>query len=99
MLFIVDHAHAAENCPAGKTHPYREFTNDLNKSAAANDVKIVEGYVDGPGHHIYLVIEAKDVAQIYSFAVPLMNVGHTHVTPVLKWNKAIAQTRKLGLQK
>jgi hypothetical protein len=99
MLFIIDHTHAAEHCPAGKMHPYKEFTNDLNKAAAANGVKIVEGYLDGPGHHIYFVVEAKDSAQIFNFTTPLMYVGHTHVTPVLKWRKAIEQSRKQGRQK
>jgi hypothetical protein len=99
MLFIVDHTHASEHCPAGTFHPYKEFTSDLNKAAAANDVKIVDGFVDGPGHHIYLVVEAKDPAQIYSFSLPLISVGTTRVAPVLKWNKAIEVSRKLGRQK
>jgi len=99
MLFIIDHTHAAEHCPAGTIRPYKEFTNDLNKAATANDVKIVEGYVDGPGHHIYFVVEAKDVAQLYAFSLPLLSIGHTHVAPVLKWNKATEVTRKLGRQK
>ncbi|HVP22556.1 MAG TPA: DUF3303 family protein [Conexivisphaerales archaeon] len=99
MLFVIDHTHAAEHCPAGTLHPYREFTSDVNKAAAGNDVKVVEGYVDGPGHHIYFVVEANDPAQIYSFALPLISIGHTHVAPVMKWNKAIEQSRKLGRQK
>jgi hypothetical protein len=99
MLFIIDHTHAAEHCPAGTLHPYKEFTNDLNKAAAANDFKIVEGYLDGPGHHLYFVVEAKDAAQIFNFAVPLMTVGHTHVAPVMPWNKAVEQIRKLGRKK
>jgi hypothetical protein len=99
MLFIIDHTHAAEHCPAGTIHPYKEFANDLSKAAAKNDVKILEGYVDGPGHHIYFVVEAKDSTQLYNFATPLMNVGHTHVAPAMKWNKAVEQTRKQGRQK
>ncbi len=99
MLFIVDHTHAAEHCPSGTIRPYKEFTNDLNEAATANDVKIVEGYVDGPGHHIYFVVEAKDPAQIFSFAIPLMSVGRTHVAPVMKWNKSAEVSRKLSRQK
>jgi hypothetical protein len=99
MLFIIDHTHAAEHCPGGTIRPYKEFTNDLNKAANANDVKIVEGYLDGPGHHLYFVVEAKDPAQIFTFATPLMSVGHTRVAPVMKWNKSAEVSRKLGRQK
>ena len=99
MLFIIDHTHAAEHCPAGTIRPYKEFTSDLNKAAAANDVKIIEGYVDGPGHHLYFVVEAKDPVQLYSFALPLLNIGSTRVAPIMKWNKAIEVTKRLGRQK
>lgn len=99
MLFIVDHTHTAETCPGGTIRPYKEFTNDLNKAATANVVKIVEGYVDGPGHHIYFVVEAKNPAQIFSFAMPLLSVGSTRVAPGMKWNKSAEVSRKLGRQK
>jgi uncharacterized protein with GYD domain len=99
MLFIFDHHHAAEACPAGTVHPDKNFANSLNKAAKETGVKLVEGFVDGPGHHIYLVVEADDNAQLYNFAAPLMNVGVTRVAPVMKWSSAIDAARKGGRQK
>jgi hypothetical protein len=42
--------HTAETCQAGIIRPDKEFTVKLDKSLKKSGVKVVEGYLDGPGH-------------------------------------------------
>jgi hypothetical protein len=99
MLFVVDHKHSAETCPAGTVHPDKEFTNKLEDQIKTSGVRVVDGYLDGPGHRFYFVIEADTTQQILSFAVPMISVGETNIHSVLKWSDAIATSRKLGMQR
>jgi uncharacterized protein with GYD domain len=99
MLFVIDHEHSAETCPAGTVRPDKEFMNRLESNAKTSGVRVVEGYLDAPAHHFYFIVEADTAEQIVSFATPLINVGKTIVHPVMKWSEAAAMTRKLGLQK
>ena len=99
MLFIIDHKHTAVTCPAGKIHHEDDFLQNFDAQAKKSGLKFVEGYLDGPGHQFYFIAEADNAAQIYEFAVPLIRIGETKVTPVLKWSEAMSVSRKVGLQK
>ena len=99
MLFIIDHRHTAVTCPAGKIHHEDDFSQSLDAQAKKSGLKIVEGYLDAPGHQFYFVAEADSATQIFEFAVPLIKIGETKVTPVLKWSEAIAFSRREGMQK
>jgi len=99
MLFIIDHRHTAVTCPAGKIHHEDDFAQNLDAQVKKSGLKIVEGYLDGPGHQFYFIAEADNAAQILEFASPLIKIGETKVTPVLKWSEAMSVSRKMGLQK
>ena len=99
MLFILEHSHTAEMCPAGIIHPQKDFTNDLNNAAKAAGVKIVEGYLDSAAHHMYFVVEAKDNGELFNFSLPFLGIGTTHIAPVLPWSEAVQAIRKAGRQK
>lgn len=99
MLFVLDHKHTAETCPAGKLHRDENFTKNLEEQVKKTGVKLIEGYLDGPGHHFYFIIEADSAAQILQFSAPTLNpIGETHVRPVLKWSEAVSELRKIGLK-
>jgi hypothetical protein len=99
MLFVIDHKHSAETCPAGTVHPDKEFTDRVDAQTKASGVRLVEGYLDAPGHRQYFVVEADTTQQLLTFAAPFIAIGETNIRPVLKWSEAQAVTRKLGLQK
>jgi hypothetical protein len=99
MLFVLDHEHVAENCPAGTVRADKEFQSRLEENAKTSGVRLVEGYFDAPAHHFYFVVEADAVEQILKFITPLLRIGQTNVHPVMKWSEIHAIARKLGLQK
>lgn len=86
MLFVIDHEHTAENCPAGPFRPVKGFSNKLTSAAKGSGIKLHGLYVDMPGHHIYAIAEAETVDQLSRFVSPsLTDVGTTHIHPVEKW--------------
>lgn len=100
MLFIVYHRHTAEMCPGGNVRPDREFLTKLKEQTETAGVKIIEGYIDGPGHQFYLVVEADDNAKLNKAIEQLRLVGDTNdVVPVLKFSDAVAWARNAGIQK
>jgi uncharacterized protein DUF3303 len=99
MLFIIDHRHTAMTCPAGKIHHEDDFMQTLDAQAKKSGLKIVEGYLDGPGHQFYFIAEADNAKQILEFSVPLIKIGETKVSPVLKWSEATSVARNIGLLK
>jgi len=98
MLFVLDHEHSTENCPAGTVRPGRELLSKFEANAEISGLRLVEGYLDAPAHHFYFIVEADTPEQILQFIVPYLGVGETEAHPVLKWSEALAVTRNLGLQ-
>jgi hypothetical protein len=100
MLFIVYHRHTAEMCPGGNVRPDREFLTKLEEQTKTAGVKIIEGYIDGPGHQFYLVIEADDNSKLNKAIEQLRLVGDTNdIVPVLKFSDAVTWARTAGIQK
>jgi hypothetical protein len=99
MLFVLEHKHSAETCPAGTVRPDKEFMSKFEENAKTSGLRLVEGYLDGPAHRFYFIVEADNAEQIFKFIVPFLGVGETESHPVAKLSDALALTRKLGLQK
>ena len=100
MLFIVYHRHTAEMCPGGKVNPDREFITKLQEQSKTAGVTIIEGYIDGPGHQFYLVVEADDNAKLNKAIEQLRLVGDINdIVLVLKFSDAVTWARKAGIQK
>jgi uncharacterized protein with GYD domain len=100
MLYMVFHKHTAEMCPGGNVRPDKEFLTKLNEQIKDSGVNLIEGYLDGPGHEFYLVIEADDIAKLNSAIEQLRLVGDTNkIVPVMKFSDAAAWARKMGIQK
>ena len=64
MLFMVYHKHTAEMCPGGKVQPDKDFISKLNDQIQESGVELVGGYIDGPGHRFYMVIETDDSSKL-----------------------------------
>jgi len=99
MLFVVYHRHTAEMCPGGKVHPDREFLKKLVEQGKTAGIKMIEGYIDGPGHQFYFVVEADDSAKLNKAIEQLRLVGDINdIVPVLKLSDAVTWAREEGIQ-
>jgi hypothetical protein len=99
LLFIVIAKHSAELCPGGIVKPDKGFTAKLDESMKKSGVKVVAGYLDGPGHVWYFVLETDDNTALSNAVEPLRLVGEVKVTPVMKFSEAVAWAKKIGIQK
>ena len=81
MLFHATHRHTHETCSAHKPENRALFAKAI---ASANDigVKIIGSYIDGPGHTLYLIIEADTTLQIAQFFDPILDLGDAEIKPV-----------------
>jgi len=98
LLFMVHHRHTVETCPAANVRPDKEFATRLDKQLREAGLKF-EGYVDGPGHEFYFIIEADDIAKLYTAVRELLQLGDNKIVPVMKFSDAVAWAKKMGLQK
>ena len=99
MLFMVVAKHSAELCPGGTVRPDKGFTVKVEESMKKSGVKEIEGYLDGPGHVWYFVLETDDNTALNNAVEPLRLVGEVTITPVLKFSEAVAWAKKIGIQK
>jgi hypothetical protein len=91
--------HTAENCPGGIVRPDKQFTAKLDESMKKSGVKVVEGYLDGPGHVWYFIVDANDNTALSNAVEPLRLVGAVRIFPVMKFSEGVAWAKKIGIQK
>ena len=91
--------HSAELCPGGVVRPNKEAMGKIEEAMNGSGVKLVEGYLDGPRHVFYFVIETNDNVALNNAVEPLRLIGEVTITPVLKFSDARAWTKKIGIQK
>jgi hypothetical protein len=99
LLFLVVAEHTAETCPGGIIRPDKEFTARLDKSMKKPGVKVVEGFLDGPGHAWYFILETDNNIALNNAVEPLRLVGKVRMIPVVKFSEGFAWAKKIGIQK
>ncbi len=91
--------HTVDMCPGGNVRPDKEFIKKTEESMKKSGVKIVDGYMDAPGHVFYFVLETADNASLNIAVEPLRLVGEVTITPVLKFFKEGSDwAKKTGIQ-
>ena len=99
MLFMVVARHSIEMCPGGVVRPDKEFIKKTEESMKKSGVKLIDGYMDAPGHVFYFVLEANDNAALNIAVETLRLVGEVTITPVLKFFKEGSDwAKKIGIQ-
>ena len=99
MLFIIVAKHTVETCPGGIIRPDKEFIKKTEESIKKSGVKLVDGYMDAPGHVFYFILEANDNAALNLAVEPLRLVGKVWINPVLKFFKEGSDwAKKIGIQ-
>ena len=99
MLFICVARHTAEMCPAGKVHPDKELGAKVEKAGKEVGAKVVDLYLDAPGHTFFAIIDTVTNTQLWDATEPLRMIGDVQFTPVMKLGDALAHARKIGIQK
>ena len=84
MLFMIVAKHTAENCPGGIIRPDKQFTAKVDESMKKSGVKVMEGYLDGPGHVWYFILDANDATALNNAVEPFRLVGTAQISPVMK---------------
>ena len=81
-LFVVQHQHAAETCPAGHPQMGPMLLQHLSRdNAAKSDIQIHgEAVVDG-AHSLHLILEAPDRERVDQFLAPFAMAGSVEVLP------------------
>jgi predicted deacetylase len=100
MMYMVYHRHTAEMCPGGNIRPDKEFLGKLNDQIERSGAKLVEGYLDAPGHEFYIVLDAENNTQLNTAIEQLRLVGDVNkIVPIMPMSKAVEWARKQGIQK
>ncbi|MBI4282761.1 MAG: sulfite oxidase [Chloroflexi bacterium] len=81
-LFVVQHKHSADTCPAGHPQMGPMLLQHLSKGNAAKSGIMVRGeaVVDGQ-HTLYLILEAAGADKIREFMTPFAQMGSVEVLP------------------
>ncbi len=100
MLFMVVARHTIENCPGGVARPDKEFIKKTEENMKKSGVKLIDGYMDAPGHVFYFVLETDDGAALNIAVEQLRLIGEVTINPVLKFFKEGSDwAKKVGIQK
>ncbi|MBI3004488.1 MAG: DUF3303 family protein [Ignavibacteriales bacterium] len=84
-LFIVQHKHSAENCPARDAQMAPMLLKHLSKGNAEQaGIKVLsEAVIDG-GHSLHLTLEASDKESVDRFMQLFAQVGTVEIYPASK---------------
>jgi hypothetical protein len=79
-IFVVQHEHSAERCPARDPQMARMLLKHLSEENASKyGVRIkAEGVVDG-SHKLYLIIEAEGRDNVSRFMEPFVQAGSVEI--------------------
>lgn len=81
-LFVVQHSHAAETCPAGHPEMGPMLVQHVSAEGAAKFGVTVhsEAVVDGT-HAFYLIVDAQSEENVRDFMAPFYQAGTVEIMP------------------
>ena len=93
-LFVVQHKHAAEACPAGHPEMGPMLLQHVSpENAATFGVGIHgEAVIDGQ-HTFYLILSAEDESKIRAFLAPFAQAGPVEVWPASTCEQVVERAR------
>lgn len=92
-LFLVEHIHTDETCPARSTEGVK-MMGDLvlgHEHARRTGVRFLTDYMVKGKHRLMLFIEADSLLNAENYAKPFRMVGSTNVYPLTKCEEVIAE--------
>ncbi len=89
-LFVVQHVHEAEKCPAGDPEMGPMLLKIVSDQNAANyGVTIKNEAVRDGRHTLYLTVEAEDEGKIKEFMAPFLHMGTVEVWPASRCERVV----------
>ncbi len=89
-LFVVQHVHEAEKCPAGDAEMGPMLLKIISDQNAANYGVTVksEAVLDGR-HTLYLIAEAEDEGKVKEFMGPFAHMGTVEIWPASSCERVV----------
>jgi hypothetical protein len=89
-LFVVQHKHAAETCPAGDPQMGPMLLKHLSPPNATSFGITIEGEAVQDGQHtLYMILGAEDEAKVREFMAPFAQMGSLEVWPASHCEKVV----------
>lgn len=81
-LFVAEHAHTAQTCPAGNPQLAAGLLQLVAPTNAAKHGVAIRGEAVANGkHHLYLIVEAANVDTVRTYLAPFGQFGSLTITP------------------
>ncbi|MBI4340589.1 MAG: sulfite oxidase [Chloroflexi bacterium] len=93
-LFVVEHAHSADTCPAG--HPQMGpmlVQHVTNTNASRFGVRILGDAVVNGAHRFVLIVEAQEEPPVKDFMAPFYQVGTVQILPASSCEAVVARAK------
>ena len=89
-LFVVQHSHAAETCPAGDPEMGPMLVQHVSQEGAAKFGVTVhsEAVVDGT-HAFYLIVDAQSEENVREFMAPFYQAGTVEIMPASSCERVV----------
>lgn len=81
-LFVTEHTHPAESCPARNPQMAGALLQIVSPANAAKaGIRIYGDAVATGGHHLYLIVEGANEGAVRQYFAPFGQLGTLQVTP------------------
>jgi hypothetical protein len=91
-LFLVEHRHEPEKCPAGDPKMASMLLKHLSTdNAASYEIQLKGEVVIQGGHRLYLIAEAKNQETVRRFMEPFSHAGSVDVLPASTCEEVVAR--------
>lgn len=91
-LFVAEHKHPADRCPAGNPQMAPFLLQILsNENASKHGLKIVGDAVAKGQHHLYVIMEGPNEGAVKQYLVPFAQAGSLEVIPASRCEEVVAR--------
>ena len=91
-LYVVEHRHPADRCPAGNPQMAPFLLKILSEESASQaGLHLVGDAVARGQHHLYVIIEGPNDAAVRQYLAPFAQAGSLEVTPASSCEEVVAR--------
>lgn len=91
-LFVVQHQHPAESCPAGHPEMGPMLVKHVSpQNAASFGVRLHGDAVVNGGHTFYLILEAESADRVKEFMAPFYQAGSVEIWPANSCEQVVSR--------
>jgi hypothetical protein len=91
-LYVAQHTHAAETCPAGNPQMAGALLQIVNASNASKaGIRILGDAVADGSHHLYLIVDADNEGVVRQYFAPFGQLGTLEVAPASHCEEVVSR--------